>query len=164
MPVIDQSVVGTQQPPLEYKVERGALRLFALAIGAADPVYTDLDAARAAGHRDLLVPPTYLFGLKLTGRSFADEARWLTDLGIDMRNILHGEQSFDYHALAYAGDELRFSPSITGLETKRGGALQFITRTISVVRIGDGERIVDMIETVAVREPAPPRAGEGAVR
>ena len=40
---------------------------FAAAIGETDPVYTDLDAARAAGHRDLPVPPTFLFASSWSG-------------------------------------------------------------------------------------------------
>lgn len=46
-------------------VERGRLALFARVTGQTDPVYTDVAAARAAGHPDLPVPPTFIFGLEL---------------------------------------------------------------------------------------------------
>lgn len=159
MPIIDAAVVGTKQPERVITAERGLLRLFALAIGQTDPVYTDVDAARAAGYRDLPVPPTYLFGMKL-GRSLEADSQWLTDQGVDLRNILHGEQTFDYREMAFAGDELRFTPEITDLVVKKGGALQFITRTIAVTRVADGVRIADLVENVAIREPVSARLEE----
>jgi acyl dehydratase len=105
---IDPAAVGTELPTLAVDIERGRLRAFASAIGETDPVYSDLDAARAAGHADLPVPPTFLFGLGL-GRGAADFA-WLADLGVDLRHVLHGEQSFTYHSPVHAGDTLTLAP------------------------------------------------------
>ena len=81
----------------------GRLRFFAKAIGETNPVYTDVDAAQAAGHRDLPVPPTFLFGIELDS---PDPFGWLSGIGVDLRRVLHGEQSFTYHSPAYAGDVL----------------------------------------------------------
>ena len=79
--------------PLAFDVERGRLRAFARSIGETDPIYHDVDAARAAGHRDLLVPPTFFFSMTLeTDEPFG----YLKTLGVDLRFVLHGEQSFDY--------------------------------------------------------------------
>ena len=48
--MIDKKWIGHEFPPSELALERGRLRFFALAIGETDPVYTDVDAARAAGY------------------------------------------------------------------------------------------------------------------
>jgi MaoC dehydratase-like protein len=45
--------------------------IFARTIGQADPVYTDLAAARAAGHRDLPVPGLLLRARAGTARAVA---------------------------------------------------------------------------------------------
>ena len=92
MPV-DQSVVGKELPPLTMTVDAGRLRFFAKAIGETNPVFTDLGAAKAAGHRDLPVPPTFLFGIELES---PDPFGWLSCIGVDLRRVLHGEQSFTY--------------------------------------------------------------------
>ena len=90
-------------PRYERVVERGELQAFAAAIGETDPVYLDPQAAVAAGHPDLPVPPTYFFSLELLApRPFG----YLDDLGIDIGSILHGSQQFTYHDLAHAGDRL----------------------------------------------------------
>lgn len=42
------------------EVGRAAIRYFARAVGDDNPVYTDDDAARAAGHDGVVAPPTYV--------------------------------------------------------------------------------------------------------
>ncbi|MBC3191288.1 MaoC family dehydratase N-terminal domain-containing protein [Pseudonocardia sp. C8] len=146
---IDDSVVGTVQPTVEVDVERGRLRAFSHAIGETDPVYVDVDAARAAGHPDLPVPPTFLFGAGL-GRG-GDDFTWLTALGVDLRGVLHGSQRFTYHSVAHAGDSLRLTPQIVDTYEKKGGTLRFLVRQTVVTRV-DGSAVADLEETIVVRE------------
>lgn len=143
---ISTEVIGTELTPLLARVERGRLRFFAEAIGETDPLYIDLETARAAGFPDLPVPPTFLFGLKLDA---ADPFAWMTALGIDLRSVLHGTQRFDYHRMAFAGDELLFTQRITDVYEKRGGALEFIAVRADVTR--DGEPVATLTETIVVR-------------
>jgi hypothetical protein len=62
---VDQSVTGKELHPTTLTVEAGRLRFFAEAIGETNPVFTELEAAKTAGHRGLPVPPTFLFGIEL---------------------------------------------------------------------------------------------------
>ncbi|MFE7134689.1 MaoC family dehydratase N-terminal domain-containing protein [Streptomyces sp. NPDC057638] len=153
---IDRAVIGTRVPGHTVEVERGRLRFFARATGQDDPAVTDPEAARAAGHPDLPVPPTFLFCLDLEN---PHRGRFLTELGIDPRTILHGEQSFTYHAPAYAGDTLTFATEVTDVYAKKGGALQFIVRTTEVTR--DGAPVATLTGTIVVRERAGSRASAG---
>ncbi len=117
--------------PLTFEVERGRLRAFARSIGEADPVYLDVDAARAAGHRDLPVPPTFIFSMSLEAeRPFG----YLEELGVDLRYILHGEQRFDYRAVMFAGDTLVLQDRIIDVFDKRGGAMEFVVKDTEVRR------------------------------
>ncbi|GAA0536024.1 hypothetical protein GCM10011581_24370 [Saccharopolyspora subtropica] len=147
---IDPAVVGTTLPVITVDVERGRLRFFAAAIGETDPIYTDLAAARAAGHPDLPVPPTFLFGLTLDG---PDSFGFLANLGVDLRKVLHGEQAFTYHSMAHAGDTLVLRPVIRDVYVKKGGALEFIVRETAVTR-ADGTAVADLTETLVVRHRA----------
>jgi acyl dehydratase len=140
--------VGTTVAPLEVLVERGRLRLFAKATGQRDPLYTDVDVARAQGHPDLPVPPTFLFGLQLER---PEPFGWLTDLGVEMNHVLHGTQRFVYHSPAYAGDTLTFAASITGVTSKKGGAMDLIDLR-TVVSRGE-EPIATLEQTTVVRYP-----------
>jgi acyl dehydratase len=119
-------MIGRDLPPSTMTLERGRLRFFAQAIGETDPVYTDVDAARAAGYRDLPAPPTFLFGAELdSGESFA----LLDLLGIPLAKVLHGEQGFVYYRPACAGDTITVRPRITDVYDKKGGALEFVVKT-----------------------------------
>ena len=58
--MVDQSWVGHSSDPVgPYQVGREKIREFAVAIGDGDPLFRDVDAARAAGHADLVAPPTF---------------------------------------------------------------------------------------------------------
>lgn len=141
---IDRSIIGTTFPAFDVNVEEGQLRFFAKAIGQTDPIYIDLEAANAAGHPGLPVPPTFFFSLT---RQQPDTL--LSDLNIDLRAVLHGEQCFDYHAMAYAGDRLTLAGSVSDTYEKKGGALQFIVRTTRITR--NGELVADLTSSLVVR-------------
>ncbi len=139
-------ITDLRTPAFTVPVERGRLRFFAQAIGEHDPVYSDLDAARKAGHPDLPVPPTFLFCLEMDR---PDPFSFLTEAGIDLAGVLHGEQRFTYHAMAYAGDELTFESHIADTYEKKGGALRFLVRETRVTRAG--EPIADLTTVIVVR-------------
>ena len=143
---LDRSIIGFESTPLTVDVERGRLRFFAQATGQLDPVYSDVDAARAAGHRDLPVPPTFLCCLSMETPEPFD---YLDKLGIDPVTILHGEQAFEYLAPVYAGDTVTFSTVVTDIYEKKGGALEFIVRTTDVTR--DGETVAQLTMSAVVR-------------
>ena len=135
--------------PMPFEVERGRLRFFARTIGLTDPIYFDLDAARRAGHRDLPVPPTFLSNaLEL---ELPNPLGWLAELGGDLTKTTHAEQSFTYHAMAYAGDELILRRKVVDVYTKKGGALEFVVKQTDVMR-GE-ENLVEILFTIALRHP-----------
>ena len=46
-------------PTFEYEVGREKIREYAHAVGEANPVHLDPEAARAAGFRDVVAPPMF---------------------------------------------------------------------------------------------------------
>jgi acyl dehydratase len=127
--MIDRRHIGHQLPAFAVEVEKGRLRFFAKATGQTDPVYTDEAAARAAGHPSLPVPPTFFFCLEMES---PNPAALRELLGIDYRRILHGEEGFTFHRMAYAGDTLTYRPRVADIYDKKGGALEFVLRQTTV--------------------------------
>ncbi|MEV0030358.1 MaoC family dehydratase N-terminal domain-containing protein [Nocardia sp. NPDC050793] len=146
---IDPAVIGTELPSSTLTIDAGRLRFFAEAIGETNPIFTDLAAAKAAGYENLPVPPTFLFVIELEN---PDSFGWLATLGIDLRRVLHGEQSFVYHSTAVAGDVLTATPRITDVDSKKGGALDLLTKTATVTR-ADGALVAELTTVVVVRNP-----------
>ena len=76
---------------------------FASAIGSADPVHTSSEAARAAGYRDVIAPPTFAVTLaQRCDRQLIEDP----EAGIDYSRVVHGEQRFVHHRPITAGDEV----------------------------------------------------------
>lgn len=135
-------------PEFSVVLERGRLRFFAHAIGETDPVFTDAKAARAAGHRDIPAPPTFLFGL---GLEAPNPFGYLADLGIDLRRILHGEQQFDYYRVVCAGERITLRDTIVDTYSKRGGALDFLVKRTEF--LAGTETVAVGTTTIVVRHP-----------
>lgn len=124
--MIDKKWIGHELPASVLPIERSRLQFFAKAIGETDPVYTDAAAARDAGYPDLPAPPTFLFAAELDSGAVD---RLLEALQIPIAKLLHGEQSFDYHAAACAGDTVTVRSTISDVYDKKKGALEFVVKT-----------------------------------
>ena len=145
--MIDKKFIGYEVPPTLWDVEKGRIRFFAEVIGATDPIYFDASAAQAAGYRNVVAPPTFIFGAE----SDSGVLMTLLDtLKIDLRKVLHGEQRIDYHAPVCAGDTLRFQTRVTDIYDKKGGALEFVVNDTKVTN-QLGEPVSDLHSVVVVR-------------
>lgn len=147
--MIDKQFIGHVMPRFSALVEAGRLRFFAKATGQTDPIYSDEAAAHAAGHPGLPVPPTFLFCLEMES---PDPAAIRDLLGMDYRTLLHGEQGFHYHRMAYAGDTLTFEQRIEDIYDKKGGALEFVVRGTRVSNQRD-ELVAELRAVTVIRNP-----------
>lgn len=146
--MVDQSAIGHCFTPVTARVEPGRLRFFLDTLGEKNPVYRDAEAARAAGFSGTPVPPTYLFCLEMMDAEQPFEM--LEALDIDLARVLHGEQSFVYHAPVLVGDTLTFRPRVTGVTEKKGGALTLVVIACEVTN-QHGVHVADTARTVVVR-------------
>ncbi len=136
--MIDRKYIGQVFEPYTVEVERGRLRFFAKAIGETNPVY--------AGERPP-IPPTYLFSLE---NEKPEPFDWLLGMGVHLGNVLHGEQSFTYHAIVYAGDKVTFEPRIADIYEKKNGALEFVVRE-TAVKNAAGALVAELRMVIVVR-------------
>lgn len=145
--MIDAKHIGHKSKPFAADLEKGRLRLFAKAIGEDNPIYFDEAAAHAAGHRSILMPPTFLFCLEMEQ---PDPYLWFRELGIPQPRALHGGQAFQYYAPACAGDVLTFNAEIVDIYDKKGGALEFVVQDVFVTNHAT-HKIADFRRTLVVQ-------------
>ena len=115
---LNPDFVGRSYPAgSSYVVGREKIREFASAIGDTNPVFHDVEAARALGYADLVAPPTFpvILSLKASGAVVRDP-----DLGLDYSRVVHGEQKFAYSRPIVAGDELVVTTTIEAIRTMAG--------------------------------------------
>ncbi len=115
---LDPSFIGRTYPPTApYEVGREKIREFAEAIGDANPVYVDAEAAKAFGHPDVIAPPTFPF--LITYRA-ADQVVNDPELGLDFSRVVHGDQRFSYVRPVRAGDRLTVTCTIDSIKSLAG--------------------------------------------
>ncbi|AQV98598.1 acyl dehydratase [Cupriavidus necator] len=146
--MLDKNLIGHSFGRRSITVEEGAVSFYAKAIGETNPAYNDPAAARDAGQPSIRVPPTFLSCLE--GRTF--QTRALLELArMDLKRLLHAEQSYVYHAPAYAGDTLTFEPRIVDVYDKKDGALEFLVKETRVTN-QDGVHIADLCTALVQRQ------------
>ncbi|WP_194421693.1 FAS1-like dehydratase domain-containing protein [Microbacterium abyssi] len=120
MPV-NSELVGREFPPTPpYLVGREKVREFARAVFADAPLHTDVEAARALGHADVVAPPTFAMVIQdLTLQQLLSEP----DSGIVLARTIHAEQKFTYSKPIVAGDELTGRLKVTGIRMMAGNAM-----------------------------------------
>ena len=147
---LNRAFEGREYPlagPFEVTTE--SIREFAEAIGDANPMCRDAAIAKAAGHPDVVAPPTYL-----TKLSFVYSPQIVLDpeLGLDYSLVVHGEQEFVHVRPLCAGDTIVARPRI-GSITARGRNEYMITEaTIETIT---GEKIAEVRSTIVSRGTAP---------
>ncbi|HEY2555526.1 MAG TPA: MaoC family dehydratase N-terminal domain-containing protein [Diaminobutyricibacter sp.] len=145
MPV-NPELQGRVFPPTSpYLVGREKVREFARAVLATSPLNFDVDAARAAGHADLVAPPTFPVVVQ---ESTLAQLLAEPDAGVDFSRVVHGDQRFSYTRPVVAGDEL--TATLTVSSVKSLGAHSMVTAE-SVITDARGEHVVTAISTLVVR-------------
>jgi len=150
---LNRDLVGREYPAgAVYEVGREHVRRFAEAIGSTDPLHLDPDAARAAGHPDVVAPPTFLTVL---GFRFAAEGPVADPaLGLDYSRVVHGEQAFRLHRPVHAGDRLRL---VSRVEQIRDLGRHESMTTVQEVTDEAGAPVATLRSTLVSRDTAPPR-------
>ncbi|MER7843216.1 MaoC family dehydratase N-terminal domain-containing protein [Kitasatospora sp. NPDC096077] len=150
---LDPSFIGRSYPPTEpYEVGREKIREFALAIGDANPAYTDAEAAKALGHQDVIAPPTFPFAIafRAAGQVVEDP-----ELGLDYTRVVHGDQKFQYSRPVRAGDRLTVAVTIDNIKSLAGNDVLTVRGDVADET---GEHVVTAVITLVAR--AADEAGE----
>jgi acyl dehydratase len=143
---LDRALVGRSYPPSAvYEVGRAKLAEFATAIGSTDPVHRDPAAARAAGHPDVIAPPTFAIVLTLEA---ANVVLTDPDVELDYSRVVHGEQRFTHHRPIRAGDRLVATTTIDAVRSVAGNDL--LTTRVDVAT-EDGEAVCSATSMLVAR-------------
>ena len=123
-----KAMIGKESPPWTHEVTTTSVRAFARGVGYTDPVYFDIDAAKAAGYPNLPAPPCYLgTPVFIPGKS-DDTFSGPSEGGIDffqfgLVNVLDGGTEVEYFGDVCAGDTLTVVKKLAGLDVRDSKAL-----------------------------------------
>ena len=145
--MIDKKNIGYKFLPVTVPVEEGRLKFLSNVLGETRDIYTNPDAAKAAGLPGLLAPPTFPFMLEIDA---LDLVSFVSLLGESLVNLLHGEENFRYFAPIFAGEEITVCKKITDIIDKKEGKLQFVFSETTFTN-QDGESVAETITNYVFR-------------
>ena len=142
---LNKSLKGKEYEKVSFPVERDRVTQFADAIGDANPIYRDPDAARAAGFTEQVAPPTFptVMQIMTSGQAVVDP-----ELGLDYSRVVHGEQRYEWRRPIVVGDVLEAVPRIADIYAKKSNEFLIIE---SEIRDSSGEVVVVARSTLISR-------------
>ena len=116
MPV-NTKAIGKAYEPVLYAVGREKIREYARAVGETNPVYLDVDAARAAGYPDVVAPPMFavVYSAPAVGPLIFDP-----EIELNFAMMVHGGQEFEWGTLVVAGDEIATTARVKDIYERDG--------------------------------------------
>jgi acyl dehydratase len=145
---LNQSLKGKEYLEVSFVVDRDRVNRFADAIGDADPIYRDPEAAKAAGFPEQVAPPTFVTVMQImtSGQVVADQ-----ELGLDYTRVVHGEQEYEWRRPVVVGDVLTATPRIADIYAR--GPNEFLVIEAQI-RDGSGDTVVVARSTLLSRGTA----------
>jgi acyl dehydratase len=143
---LNKDFIGRTFPPSEpYEISRVKIREFANAIGDDNPVYRETAAANAAGHPDVICPPTFAIVVGVLGSSQVVRD---PGLGLDYSMVVHGEQRFHHTRPLRAGDVVTSQSTVENI--REVGRLSMLT-TKTEIKTVEGELVCTARTTLVER-------------
>jgi len=130
---VNTDVIGKTYPATTYAVGREKVREYALAVGESNPLHLDVEAARAAGHADVVAPPMFavVYGMAAVAAAMFDP-----EVGIDFARLVHTGQEFSWGPLVVAGDEIATTIAVSDVSERAGNGF-FVFASTSVNQRGE---------------------------
>jgi acyl dehydratase len=139
-----EEAVGVEGPPSVAEVTTSGIRLFARAVGHADPIFYDEATARERGYRGLVAPPGYL-GTPVFRPGQRDPEMAAPRYEIPYKRILNGGTTYEYVEPVIAGDVITSRSRITEFREREGSmGPMLITYRETVFTRDDGTVVAKM--------------------
>jgi len=117
--------IGRIDPPIVRRVEKGAIRRYAEAVGNDNPLYYGEEHARRSRFGSIIAPPGF-FGWPVEP---ASASTGLPDIVVELQaalskagfhRILDGGITYEFRSPVHAGDTLVATPRISDIVEKQG--------------------------------------------
>ena len=155
----DKSKLGMEFPPYTFEVEKGKIAEFAMAIYQKEnkdqisPLYTDREAAKKAGYKDIIAPPTFQTSFPLWASGGLMPI--IQALNINLIRLLHGEEEYDYLGAIHPGDIMTGKSKVVDMYEKekkdKPGKFMEFTVIETEIRNQRGELVIKSRSTLVER-------------
>ena len=155
----DKSKLGMEFAPYTFEVEKGKIAEFAMAIYQKEskdqisPLYTDREAAKKAGYKDIIAPPTFQTSFPLWASGGLMPI--IQALNINLMRLLHGEEEYEYLGTIHPGDIMTGRSKVVDMYEKekkdKPGKFMEFTVIETEIRNQRGELVIKSRSTIVER-------------
>jgi acyl dehydratase len=133
--------------PVVAEITAKEAQRYAQAVDDLNPVYFDEEAARAAGHRGLIAPPTLLDHVVVQGwalETLRPDGLFgnPSDEGLNRSRVMFGGQEWDWLAPVHVGDTITAVQRLVAVEEKLGRQGAFVLTTWETTFTDQGGDVV----------------------
>ena len=135
IPAETHALVGrVEGEPFTAEVTATGAQRYAQAVGDLNPIYFDDSAARAAGYRGMVAPPTYVPYALVRGRPLSETRedglfRGGSSLRLKVQRTMFGGEEWDFLAPVHIGDRITGTTRLAELDEKNGSKGPFVRIT-----------------------------------
>lgn len=139
-----QQLIGKRSERIKNTVERGAVKVFANAIGDPHPLFIDEAYGKRSRYRENLAPPTF-------PRTFAQGN--VEGLDLPTKGLIHGEQVYEYNRPLLIGEEVYVYSEVKDYQEKEGksGTMGLLTM-MTCGETRDGEVIFSSTQVIIMND------------
>jgi acyl dehydratase len=117
--------IGVESEPITHDVERGAIRLFAQAIGDPNPLFNDEKQARKTRFGGMIAPPTYV-------RLLMPREMPRVDIPNMPKRLLDGGSEWEFYEPIRPGDRITVIARLADLRETEGRMGTMVVRVTEV--------------------------------
>jgi acyl dehydratase len=117
--------IGVESEPITHDVERGAIRLFAQAIGDPNPLFNDEKQARKTRFGGMIAPPTYV-------RLLMPREMPRVDIPNMPKRLLDGGSEWEFYEPIRPGDRITVIARLADLRETEGRMGAMVVRVTEV--------------------------------
>lgn len=140
----DEARAWAEEPfsPYEVTVSSTDIARYARAIGETDPVFFDAEAAKAAGHVDVIAPPYFPYTIRMQATNLVDRAELEPDGSssedvppVEATRAMAGETKLEMGVTVVAGDTLTMHKRVKDIYEKSGrsGEMVFVVQEFEFI-------------------------------
>lgn len=148
-----KAMIGTLSEPVIMEVGRVAIRRYADAVGDDNPLFHEVEDAKAAGYEDIICPPGFwgwpikgratIGGMSIVGAVLVKAGLW---------RILDGGVDQEFYIPIRAGDTLTAYSKIADIREREGKAGKMIFTTVETTYLNqNGDTVAVNRATIIAR-------------
>ena len=148
-----KAMIGTLSEPVIMEVGRVAIRRYADAVGDDNPLFHEVEDAKAAGYEDLICPPGF-WGWPIKGRATIGGMSIVGGVLIKagLWRILDGGVDQEFYIPIRAGDILTAYSKIADIREREGKAGKMVFTTVETTYLNqNGDTVAVNRATIIAR-------------